>query len=223
MPDIYDIDLENAGINLTPVKKRKPIRLGYLNVLLSPFVYIKRIFFDEYIKGGAGRLEHQAGTEYLVGSIVHYRNEGVFECTVEHIATSTLNRLYFTKILDYKQGALERLKYCDKKIVLEAILNKWFDWCAVVGTPIVIIRENSKYNGFWIGENGNSSYVSIQNESKQFIGENYTSDSLVNFTVQIPNAQFNALSTIPAQREKILRQVVDKYLSAGFIYVIDVI
>jgi hypothetical protein len=222
VPDIYDIDFKDAGANLTPVKKRKPIRLGFLYSLLEPLIYLRTNLFDDFIKG-ANRPEHTAGVEYLVGQKVNYRTQGVYECIVEHIATANLNTLYFKKIQDSKFGVNQRLNISDRKIVLEAYLNRILSYSAVVGSPIVIIRENSKYNGFWIGVNGNTSYIGTQFNCNQYIGTDYSGDTIINFTVQIDVAQYNALSPIAGQREKILRSLIDPYLSAGFVYAIDVV
>jgi hypothetical protein len=224
VPDIYDIDYENAGVNLTPTGKRNPVRLAFLKVLLSPVVYLRGIIFDDFIKGQI-RSEYTQGTNYNKGDKVNYKSEGVWECTQSHTSIlTTIDKTKFINLQKYKQPVLERLQYNDSKIILTKILNDWFSYCAVPLSPIVLIRENSIYDGFWIGsDNSNTATIAIEGECEHFIGTTYATDTDIHFTVQIDTNQFNELGDNNQNRYNTLRQVIDKYLSVGFKYIIDVV
>jgi hypothetical protein len=217
---IYDINFSLLGKNLLPPNKRYPIMEAWMTTLLKPLQYLRDSFLDDYAFG-ANYPYYKSGVLYQIGTKRLFSDNAVYECTSAHLSGPVIDLTKWKKVQNFKAGVFERLNYCDKKIVLEAILNKWFDYYEVLGSPIYIDRQNTPPAGFFVSNREDlcSDVTNKSNKQIYFVTDNdYSLDSSTSFIVYVPLAQFNSLGTTNPEREGIVRSVVDRFNSAGFIY-----
>lgn len=220
MPTIYDINFSQLGRNLLPPNKRNTKMVAWITVLLYPLQYLRDLVLGDYAYGAVYPY-WQALTLYNVGTRRLFSDNAAYECTVAHTSTSSFDITKWTKIQDFKAGVFERINYNDKKITLEAVLNKWFDYYKIPGSPIYIDRVTTPVAKFYVSntENYSSTVTNIVSKQQYFVSDyDYSTDSWTSFIVYVKAAQFNALASNNPDREKIVRSVVDRFNSAGFLY-----
>jgi hypothetical protein len=221
MPDIYDIDYNTQYESLSPPNKRKPKLLAWGYSLMYPLQWLRDLFFDDYAKGTAYQ-DWDAVSGFAQFSRVRYSDLGNYECINPAGAVGALqnplNTDYWRKIQDNYIGANERVKYNSQIIVLEYALNRWFMNAAP--SDLIYISTNVTTSQLLMGgssaTSGNLSNYSAY--SSYFMGYTYSATQY-DFTVYFPIALYTALPpALNADKDKMIRNVVDKYKLTGMNY-----
>jgi hypothetical protein len=108
--------------------------------------------------------------------------------------------------------------------VLEWAMNKWFGttFRQPPNVSDIYITNNSvPIEVFRCGGIEDISSVVYSNNSSEFVINNYSFTVAFNFTINVPEAVFNALDPTLVNNEKIFRAFVDRYVPAGVTYTIQ--
>jgi hypothetical protein len=141
------------------------------------------------------------------------------------------NTNFWFKIQDNFVGIEPRCKYNAQHLLFEWALNEWFG-TTFVNTPgasdIYIDAAAADLGAFYVGftETESSFVVYDDSEATAFIQALNLTTAGVSFTINVPIAVANALTTetantvpnISANRENIIRQIADLYNYAGITY-----
>lgn len=206
--------------NLLPPHKRLAKYIAIGTVYTKPLQYLRDTWFGDYLFG-ASYAYYVASITYVKGEKRLYFNNAVIECTVAHTAGLSIDLSKWKFLQPFKGGVFERLNYNDMKIVFEEVLNKYFDYYAVVGNPIYIDRVTLAPPGFYVSSREDlcSTVTSLTDQQFYFVSDqDYFSESTTSFIIYVKAAQFNALGTTNPEREAIVRSVADMLNSAGFYY-----
>lgn len=195
----YECDFNTQSQRLTPITKRQDVRLGMLEAISAPIQWNRDNFFDSYLEGDASAV-WDIGTNYLRYDRVNYQNR-IYECTNDIIAELPTNTDYWVQVVGDFRGVKERIKYNCQKIILEWVLNKWFN------TTFVQPNVGMLTSDFWIETNdrdGNIFYTSefslldgvyqpgsvpqFASGMEDYIGASSSFVTAANFTVNYPTA-----------------------------------
>jgi hypothetical protein len=215
---VYDINYNQLAEEQTPIDERQPIVLAWLRSLVKPLQYLRDLFFNSYADGSAAP-DYNALTAYAKGDQVRHVDNAIYEALVPTTGNLPSDPLFWFKVQDVFIGIRERLKYNSRKIVLEAILNKWFRVAALPADQIYIENNDMYGTAFLLGETGptSSSMPTLSANQQFFLGNTYTYD-INAFTIYVPVAVFTGLDPDPTNAENIIRAIADKYVIAGMIY-----
>lgn len=222
MANIYDIDFNTAVENILPPSKRKPKYLAFFAALIIPLQYLRDLFIGDYLYG-ASYSYWAPTTAYILEERVIITNNSVLECIEAHTSGATIDLTKWKVVQNFKGGVFERINYNDKKIVFEAVLNKYFDQTAVLGAPIYIDREVVSTPGFWSSSREDKSSGVTNNIDRQVYcvsDDDYYDRPTISFTIYVKLAQFNALGATNTERESAVRAVADIVNSEGFYYAV---
>lgn len=224
------INTDTFAVNFLPPKKRLPIYKAWTKTLLSPLQVLYNTMFGTF-KDGNSAGDWVPATSYGVGTQVKYFDKAVYQCWVANTGELPTNTDYWFKIQDKFVGIEPRMKYNAQHLLFEWALNEWFG-TTFVNTPsasdIFIDAATADLGAFYVGYTPTeSSYVVYSNaEATAFIqAENLTTVG-ISFTINVPIAVANALTTDPpdvqpaisTNRENIIRQIADLYAYAGITY-----
>lgn len=216
---IYDIDFSLQSENLLPPDKRKPKLIAFLVAFVAALQIMRDWFFTDYADGFTGD-KWDVATGYVVGDKVRYIDRSVYECISTSIAgVLPTDTGYWVKTQDIYIGLRERLRYNSRKMLLEFILNKWFDVDPLPVDQIYITNNNIYGTAFVMGQTGTTSSTMPNSSqySATFLGNAYNFGSNA-FTIYVPVAVFNALDPDATNAENIIRAIADKYVIAGMNY-----
>lgn len=237
---IYDINFTDVvWKELLPPDKRKKLMLAWGAALMKPLQWLHDLFFIEYADGFTGGIWDSIA-DYVKGNRVRYSDHKVYEALVDIPGLDPAPNVNSNWLLIQENwvGVRERAKYNSRKLLLEYILNKWFDTefrqptAFTAGTPdatafytpksdIYITNTALLNNTFRAGiDEASSSFVSFTEAGAvDYVGIDYSFTGSC-FTINVPLAIFNALGPNNTERENIIRQIVDKYNLAGMIYTV---
>lgn len=218
MATIYDIDFEGFSEQMLPVDKRTTRTIAWLKALLSPIQYLRDLFFGSYRTGSDAPL-YTAGT-YAKYARVRY-NKIVYE-SLKAGNTDLPTVTASWKIVQQNFiGLSERVLYNGQKLTLEYAMNTWFG--TTFRQPnnqsdIYITNNTLAIPVFRVARIESGSSVVFNDYSSELVINNYSFAVQFNFTINCPVAVYNALDAVAANREKIFRSFVDKYVPAGITY-----
>ena len=187
---IYNVDMSDVGVKLSPPNKRHPKMMSWIAVLLTPLQWIIDIVRD-YKFGSIAPVYDNAIT-YPKGNKVRYTNR-IYEAKESTTGNAPTNQTYWRLVIDDFRGTVQRVKFNGQLLVLEFILNQWFDTNFVQPnededpSEIYIVNNKTDDNsalvgedsGFWVGEHD---YL-----ADDFVGEDYNPVA-AHFTVYYPSA-----------------------------------
>jgi hypothetical protein len=228
--DIYDIDFNLQADNLNPPSKRLPKITAFLKALMKPLQWLRDSFFDDYVQGQQYSA-WSSGTTYSFGDRVTYTDRGNYEYINETASSGNLptDEDYWYKIQDVYLGLNERSKYNAQKIMLERVLNTYFN-TSPTATPDIYIDNNDTFaQNFVTHPLGSGNTVNV------YSGPSYQDSFVFSlsyvaqtncFTVNVPIALSNALTSeapdsvpnISDNRESIIKALIDKYNTASVGY-----
>lgn len=235
---IYDYNIVAATLDLMPPNKRKPVNLALVGVPGSLLQYQHDLFFNDYADGFTGN-KWNVGSTYIKGDSFWYTDNCVYECTVNAVAgTLPSDTNFFIKILNNRIGVRERLRYNSQKIILELILNKYFDVGSTAfpftgadhSTQIFISKNTANNHTAWMSATtqANDSFfmASDSKYSNSWMPQSPLASQPYSFTINVPTAVVAAIqATIPAGSSStgkdLIRSIADRYVRAGKIYTID--
>ena len=220
---IYDINYQSTGKTILPPSKRLPKWLAWIYSLLKPMQYVRDLFFDIFI-GGANYNIFDAGQFYSYGDRAVWFDNTVVECLNDipklgSVSAPDITPENWIVVCENFIGVDERIKYNPQIIVLEWALNRWFRNEAA--TDQIYIQTNStRSNFFLLGESSmySSSMANQSVFSSFFIGNAYSAAIQYDFTIFVPVALFNTLGASAGDREEAVRNIANKYNTAGINY-----
>lgn len=220
MPSIYDITYANRVVDLLPPDKRYIRMVQYLRAMVKELQKLHTDIFTEYRLGSTASA-WLVGSTYTMGNRVNYAGrvyESIKDSNTGNLPTDTA---YWRLFLNSSIGVEERLMYNHQTLVLEYACNRRF------GT---VFRQPPLQSDIYIGTNvpsvpvfvvggvEDNSSVTYSVTSSEYIINSYNFTAFNNFTVYVPLAVYNAVSADNAAREKIFRNFIDQYNTAGIRY-----
>jgi len=220
----YDIDYNDLVYNLTPQTRRKPRFISWLLSLLAPQKYVSDLFFNEYINGSAYPYYDPFVSLYPKGTRVIFLG-AVYEAKISvasgHLPTDAN---YWTRIVNDYRGVNERVRYNSQKILLEFILNKWFNttWLQPNDPfnptrPDIYIDSNLTDNQVltsYYTENAESNIYYFDSLTYAYVLNSYTFNQPA-FSIFVPSWFYTSLGV---DAENQIRAIADKYVIAGITY-----
>lgn len=139
---LYDYDIAQIAGNITPPNYRSPIFLAWLKALGVPLQWVRDNFYNEYVGGSTAPLWNSA-TSYVAGNKVRDTNNAIYQCVIANTNkqprtnsdASSLTSQWVKISVDFR-GTEERVKYNGSHLVLEYILNRFFQY-SVLAQPLV--------------------------------------------------------------------------------------
>jgi hypothetical protein len=245
---IYDVTYNSVDEKLSPFGYRgKSIFQKFLNVLTYPLQWLRDIFFDYYMDSATlayykTALDGTGGAATIAmrGDVFRFIDNTVWECQTDGTALITDNPLLLPTSVNWLQftqdcvGLNERIKYSSQKLLLEYILDRYFNpsgYIALSGHQYAIWIENLHIdNLFFIGEkfDGMGSAVISQDylygspdpDALFFISESddmATEGNKYTFEVHIPTAIATDLGT---DYIDIISEIVNRYKNVGTTFII---
>lgn len=224
------INTDTFAVNFLPPKKRLPIYKAWTKTLLKPLQVLYNTMFGTFQYGNAAALYNPA-TAYAVGNQVKYTDKAIYQCWVASTGNLPTNTNFWFKIQDNFVGIEPRIKYNAQHLLFEWALNEWFG-TTFVNVPgssnIFIDAATADLGAFYVGltETESSYVVFDEPEATAFIQALNLTTAGISFTINVPIAVANALTTetantvpnISQNRENIIRQIADLYNYAGITY-----
>jgi hypothetical protein len=217
---IYDINYTNVGNQLLPPDKRGTYMRSWVAALFKPLQYLRDLWLGDY-RAGSTAAPFLISTTYNSGDRVLYK-ASVYESIVDgNLGHTPPNDAYWVRVQDNFIGVFERVLYNGNVLILTYALNKYFG--TVFRQPPnvsdIYLQANAKpAKPFIVGWTEAQSSTVYANNSTEVVINAYTFSDYFNLTIWIPLAVYNALDTVAANREKIVRNFADRYIVAGIIY-----
>lgn len=217
---IYDINYTGVGNQLLPPDKRGVPMRSWLATLLRPLQYLRDLWLGDY-RTGSTTAPFLISTTYAKGDRVLFK-ASVYESLVAgNIGNEPPNDLYWVRVQENFIGVYERVQYNGTVLMLTYALNKYFG--TTFRQPnnvsdIYIEAVPKPADVFVVGWTEDESSVVYANSSTEVIIDSYSFSDYSNMIIWVPLAVYNALDTVAANREKIVRNFADKYVVAGITY-----
>ena len=237
-PNIYDDDESLVSNDLTPVKRRKANWLNFLKSVLTPQQWLNDLVFTKYY-GGSNASMWVSGSSYNYGDNVKYLDNAIYESINLNSFTSTtapnLDSANWIKVLDTFVGVAERVRYTGQQIMLEYLLNKYFN-VGAVGLPftgashttqIFISRNIVNNNNFWMStlpEGMPEAYMPIDSSfATSWMPITTSATQIYSFTINVPSAVATSINSqittvIPGSSDTyvtLITSIVNNYVRAG--------
>lgn len=220
----YDIDYNDLVFNVTPQTRRKPRFISWLLSLLAPQKNVSDLFFDVYVGGATYPYFNPLVTSYPKGTRVTFLG-AIYEAQIVVLGGALpTNTNYWTQIVADYRGVNERVRYNSQKILLEFILNKWFNttWLQPDDPfnptrPEIYVDSNLTDNQVltsYYTENAESNVYYYDSLTYAYVLNTYTFNQPA-FTIFIPSWLPIALG-VDANNQ--IRAIADKYVIAGITY-----
>lgn len=223
---IYNIDFETKAVELLPPDKRYSKFVAWIKALFSQNTYNHTDVYRDYKTGCNDYYPiWDIGNFYALGDRVTF-GEVVYECINPEgiIAVDPSNTTDWRVYENFFLGVDERVLFSHQKIVLEYALNKRFH-TNFAQPPLIsqIYIETFVQDTvvFVVGAEEIESSIVYYDKSSEFVIDAYTFVEFFNFTVYVPLAVYNAVSTDPSARELTFRNFIDRYNTVGLIYKIE--
>lgn len=219
---IYDIDYSKQRVQLLPPDKRYTKTVAWVGILLAPLNYLRNLNFGSY-RTGSDAPQWVNTDPYNKYDQVKY-NKIVYESLIDG-NTDLPTVVGSWKVVQQNFiGLSERIYYNGQKLVLEWAMNKWFGttFRQPPNTSDIYITNNSvPIPVFRSGGVEDISSVVFSNSSSEVVINSYSFSVTFNFTINVPQAVYDALDPTLVNNEKIFRAFVDRYVPAGVTYTIQ--
>jgi hypothetical protein len=139
-------------------------------------------------------------------------------------ALAWVGQYVWIKIQDNFIGANERVMYNASRLIFEYALNRWFFTTyrdpAVGVSDIYITPHQRLYDYLYMGpaENGYNYIPPAYNLATPYVPLSSALESLTEFTINVPVAVYNSLSSVSGNRTQIVRNFADRINAAGMVY-----
>lgn len=216
MYTIYLLDFDLLYSMLYPPLLRLEKHMSWGKVLTKPLQYLHDLIFQDYANGSFYYF-YDNSISYVVGDRTIFTDRSVYECIQNTTGNDPTNIVYWVLVNDIYIGVRERIRYNSQKILFEFALNRWF-MCAgiyISNLPITI-------GGLLMG--ATSEYSStLSSDSSPLANPTYLTNAYIvpstfDYTIYVPLAIFNSLSTTSIDSENIIRSFADRYNLAGMTY-----
>lgn len=218
---IYDIDYSKQRVQLLPPDKRYTKTVAWAGILLAPLNYLRNLNFGSY-RTGSDAPQWVNTDPYAKYDQVKY-NKIVYESLIDGNTDVPTTVASWKVVQGNFIGLSERIYYNGQKLVLEWAMNKWFG--TVFRQPpnvsdIYITNNSVPIAVFRCGGDEDISSVVFSNSSSEVVINSYSFSVAFNFTINVPQAVYDALDVTLVNNEKIFRAFVDRYVPAGVTYTI---
>lgn len=212
----YDLDINNASVELLPPDKRYKNNIAIITALLKPLQWAHDLFFQSYYIGSAA--QNFAPGTYNYGQQVIY-NKQVYESLVDNNG-NTPPSSNWELVQDNFIGVKERSLYNGNKLILEYALNKEFSTTfrqpnnpvTPTNSDIYITKISAVLTGFRIGSTNTGSSMIGASSASGSIGGKTPFVYVYNFSVNIPTSLATSLG---ANYIVIISSFVVQYAAAG--------
>lgn len=210
---LYDINFTTLSNALNVPRLRKTKIVSFLNVLSNQLTNRRSKYFDYYV-GGALPATFNIGAVYILGNKVIYGFR-LYECVapVQVVGEYPDTSVNFILMQNDFAGADERLKYTNQKVMLEYILNRYFNMATTL--PKIYINNNFTVNfSGWLYKDDTLTMQvkKASSNSAYLLSGDYALPATQNdFTIHISAPLYAAISPTPATANLIIRNLVDKY------------
>lgn len=200
----YECDFYLQAQRLTPIEKRLPVRLGMLESISEPIQWNRDNFFNSYIEGDSSA-DYSNVTAYLRYDRVNYQNR-IYEAIEDNTGVLPTDSDYWVQVASDFRGARERIKYNCQTLMLEWVLNKWFDAnfeqpLSGLDSDFYIVNNARDGETFSVAEESvidgvyvTSSAPELSSLSDDYVGETASYSIGINFTVYYPVATITSTS-----------------------------
>lgn len=215
---IYDVDYNTVATEMLPPDKRTTGITAFVKALLTGVQYNRDLVLDSYRNGNAAALWNNV-TTYAKGARVSYL-KSIYESLVGG-NTDQPPSAKWIKVQDNFIGLSERVYFNTQKIVFEWAINRWFltTFRQPPAVSDIFVSLNAKSPGvFRVGGIEQISSVTFYNASSEYVINTFSFAVFNNITINVPVAVYNALDSLPANRDKIIRAFADLYMTAGINY-----
>jgi len=194
MPNLYQFTLSLFADRNIPPDKRNPILSKWIYSLLAPVQTLQK-FMNYFINGYTGVGDYNGGTVYSVGAFVFYEQKIYYKW--KYSAGSGIlptDPLYWKLVMNGKIGMDNIKNYSASKLVLETILNDYFETSgiyienATLGDSFFQVYDGTAGTAIYAGGIINASTGVFSNASL-FESANYS------FIIKVPAITF-ALTTV---------------------------
>jgi len=218
MATIFDIDFQQQAVDLMPPDKREPSTIAFVRALLRSVQWARDLVLGSY-KTGAIAPKYAPGAYNKYDQVIY--KQRVYECLTQGTTNNPDNTTDWRLIQQNFIGVDERILFNGNALVLTYALNKWF---------FTIFRQPPALSDIYITTNVVSTpvfRVGITEDESSSVGLNSSSESVYNnydfvnvneFTIYVPILVYNALDSIPANRDAIIRNFVDRYVAFSLKY-----
>lgn len=217
MPSIYDVDYKIVNNNILAPQYRQSKIKAFVNAMIYPIQWLRDRFFLNYVESYQDYIIYSGGSSVLLNQyeLVKFPDNSVWENQVSNIDIATYNptlgqlysgsTLLWVKIQEDFIGLNERLKYSNQKIMLEYILNRYFNDSL---DTIYISNNNTSIAPFYICDDDTDidcGYVGFDEDNcTEYISFDDTLTTVYHFTIFIPDT----LVSIDLDE---IRVIVDRY------------
>lgn len=240
-PTIYADNEAQIASDLLPPSRRLPNWLNWFTAILTPQQWLNDLVFTKYY-GGSNAVMWVSGNTYAYGDNVLYLDNAVYECVnlngVTSVTSPNNDTTNWIKILDTFVGVAERVRYTGQQIMLEYLLNKYFDvgtvtlpWTGASHANQIYIGRNTVNNSsMWMAtqsEGSPQSYMAIDSKNEtNWMPISSSAQQLNSFTIYVPSATATAINTsittvIPGSSDTyvtLITSIVNNYVRAGKIF-----
>jgi hypothetical protein len=220
---IYDINYTNAGNQLLPPDKRGGYMRSWISVLMKPLQYLRDLVLGDY-RVGSPAPPFVISTTYATGDRVQFKGTVYESLVAGNLGNEPPNDAYWVVVQANFIGVYERVLYNGNVLMLTFALNKFFGTTFRQPNNVsdIYIEAVAKpQDVFIVGWSEDESSTVFANSSTEVIIDAYAFASYSNMIIWVPVAVFNALDTIVANREKIVRNFADRYVVAGITYTVQ--
>lgn len=214
MFEIYKITYSLQATNLLPPNKRSSPFIAWLTSLTYPIQWSRDLMFNTYANGDSNIILYNATISYIKTNRVRFNN-GLYECilTPPKIGIDPNNTLYWNQIQADWRGVRERIKYNGQKLILEYVLNRWFN---------TVFRQPSQGNSdIWIQQlvtdDGSFLIGAVESSTAMIAGDEFYQTDLIpnNYNALINDFQVNyPLALMPSTTSALflqLKSLVNQY------------
>lgn len=216
---LYTITFNDRAVEALPPDKRYSNHVKWWQSVVNVIQYLHTDLLIDYRSGSdypqwSNLVTYSKGNRVIFAEKVY---ESLIDSNTEKPDSSINWRVYQTSFI----GVEERISYTTQKLVLEYAVNKRFNTTFRQPDSVsdIYITTNTPTIGVFIcGEIEYESSQVYSNTSSEFVINGYTFTGFTNFTVNIPTAVYDSVSSDVTAREKIFRNYIDRYVAAGIIY-----
>lgn len=226
---IYDIDFALQTPDLMPPDKRvEPNRTLFKSFLMAA-QWCRDLVLGNYRTGNTAPA-FGAGPYAMFDQVLYQKK--VYYSLKDSNADLPTNTSSWKLIQDNFIGFEQRLQFNGHKLIFEYALNKWFSTQfrqPVTNEPapdyylpksdIYLITNTLEISCFRSGESEVESTVILVDDSSEAVYDtNLNFATYFSLTIMVPVAVWTALSAVVVDRDKIIRNFADKYITAGLFY-----
>ena len=220
----YNVDINQASIELLPPDKRYPATIALTQSLLKPLQWARDSFFGTYLGGSTAPL-WSAGT-YAYGDEVIYQNKVYSSLKSGNTDSPTLAGSWYMKS-DNFIGLSERVLFNGGRLTLEYALNKEFrgvfrqpttpQGITDAKSDIYLTNDTSVKYGFFVGQTEPFCSSVGLTTSSDYIGSANPFIFVNNFIIHIPTSLLNVSTT---SNYKSVSNFVSQYIPASINFTI---